>query len=86
VILKPAVGLPAPLKGLKPLWRELREPQHRLKKAGLERLKDGSIAKNPQRMGPLTLRGAAHGLERVLGIQAECNAGGARAQGRPTIT
>lgn len=64
----------APLRGLKPLWRELREPQHRIKKAGLERLKDGSIAKNPQRMGPLTLEARAMALDRVLGIQADCNA------------
>ncbi|WP_128000392.1 phosphoadenosine phosphosulfate reductase domain-containing protein [Piscinibacter defluvii] len=74
----------APLRGLKPLWRELREPQHRLKKAGVERLKDGSIAKNPQRMGPLTFAARLMGLERVLGIQAECNAA-ARATGRPLI-
>lgn len=74
----------APLRGLKPLWRELREPQHRLKKAGVERLKDGSIAKNPQRMGPLTFAARLMGLERVLGIQAECNAL-ARATGRPLI-
>ena len=75
----------APLRGLKLLWRELREPQHRLKKAGLERLKDGSIAKNPQRMGPLTFEARLMGLERVLGIQADCNAA-ALAAGRPTIS
>jgi DNA sulfur modification protein DndC len=74
----------APLRGLKPLWRELREPQHRLKKAGLERLKDGSIAKNPQRMGPLTLEARAMALDRVLAIQASCNAA-ARAADRPQI-
>lgn len=74
-----------PLKGLRPLWRELREPQHRLKKAGAERLKDGSIAKNPQRMGPLTFEARLMGLDRILGIQAEINAA-ARAQGRPEIS
>lgn len=74
----------SPLRGLKPLWRELREPQHRLKKAGVERLKDGSIAKNPQRMGPLTLEARGMALERVLGIQAACNAAAA-AQRRPRI-
>jgi DNA sulfur modification protein DndC len=75
----------APLKGLRVLWRELREPQHRLKKAGAERLKDGSIAKNPQRMGPLTFEARLMGLDRILGIQAEINAA-ARAQGRPEIS
>lgn len=73
-----------PLKGLRPLWRELREPQHRLKKAGAERLKDGSIAKNPQRMGPLTFEARLMGLARVLGIQGDINAA-ARVQGRPEI-
>ena len=84
VLLLPAWSYLAPLKGLRPLWRELREPQHRLRKAGIERLKDGSIAKNPQRMGPLTLEARLMGLERVLGIQAEINAA-ARVLGRPEI-
>lgn len=74
----------APLKGLKPLYRELREPQHRLRKPGIERLKDGSIGKNPQRMGPLTFAAREMGLVRVLSIQSECNAA-ARAAGRPAI-
>lgn len=74
----------APLKGIKPLWRDLREPQHRLKKAGLERLKDGSIAKNPQRMGPLTFEARLMGLERILAIQSQINAT-AKIIGRPTV-
>lgn len=73
-----------PLKQLRPLWRELREPQHRLKKAGLERLKDGSIAKNPQRMGPLTFEARLMALDRVLGIQRDCNAAAAF-QRRPVV-
>ncbi|MBB3012040.1 hypothetical protein [Cupriavidus alkaliphilus] len=74
----------APLRGLKQLWRELREPQNRLKKAGAERLKDGSIAKNPQRMGPLTFEARLMALDRVLAIQNDCNAA-ARVLGRPEI-
>lgn len=73
-----------PLKGLRPLWRELREPQHRLKKAGLERLKDGSIAKNPQRMGPLVFEARLMALDRVLAIQNEVNKSAIRL-GRPTL-
>jgi DNA sulfur modification protein DndC len=84
ILRNPAWAHLMPLKGLRPLWRELREPGNRLKKAGLERLKDGSIAKNPQRMGPLTLEARAMALDRVLGIQAECNAD-ALAAGRPQI-
>ncbi len=74
-----------PLKGIRPLWRELREPHNRIKKAGLERLKDGSIAKNPQRMGPLTLEARLMGLERILAIQNEINTT-ARAQSRFAIS
>lgn len=85
VLVTPRWAYLAPLRGLKLLWRELREPQHRLKKAGLERLKDGSIAKNPQRMGPLTLEARAMALDRVLSIQAACNAA-ATAQGRPQVS
>ncbi|MDB5978693.1 MAG: phosphoadenosine phosphosulfate reductase [Nevskia sp.] len=84
ILLNPAWAYLAPLKGLKLLWRELREPQHRLRKAGIEILKDGSTAKNPQRMGPITFDGRMMGLERVLGIQDACNAV-ARAIGRPEI-
>jgi DNA sulfur modification protein DndC len=74
-----------PLKGIRPLWRELREPHNRIKKAGIERLKDGSIAKNPQRMGPLTLEARLMGLDRILSIQSDINSV-ARAQGRFEIS
>lgn len=84
ILRSPAWAYLAPLRGLKPLWRELREPQHRLKKAGIERLKDGSIAKNPQRMGPLTFAARTMALDRILEIQRACNAAGLD-QGRPVI-
>lgn len=84
VLGTPAWSHLAPLKGLKPLYRELREPHHRLRKSGVELLKDGSVGKNPQRMGPLTFEAREMGLARVLGIQAECNAG-ALAAGRPLV-
>ncbi|RWQ56551.1 MAG: phosphoadenosine phosphosulfate reductase [Mesorhizobium sp.] len=84
IVASPAWGHLAPLKGLKPLYRELREPRHRIRKAGLERLKDGSVAANPQRMGPLTFAARLMGLERVLAIQAECNASAAEL-GRPLL-
>ena len=59
----------APLRELKPLYRWMREPAQRLRKSGIERLKDGSIAKNPQRMGPLTLEARANALDQILDIQ-----------------
>lgn len=58
-----------PLLELKPLYRWMRKPAQRHRKRGLERLKDGRIAKNPQRMGPLTLDARSTALERILDIQ-----------------
>ncbi|MDF1599698.1 phosphoadenosine phosphosulfate reductase family protein [Mesorhizobium sp. YIM 152430] len=84
IVAMPDWSYLAPLKGLKPLYRELRLPTNRLRKAGIETLKDGSIAANPQRMGPLTFDARLMGLDRVLSIQSDCN-NGARQQNRPTI-
>jgi len=84
VLLNPRWRYLAPLKGLKPLYRELRLPHNRLRQAGIERLKDGSIGKNPQRMGPILLETRLQALETVLGIQEDCNIA-ARAIGRPLV-
>ncbi len=59
----------APLLELRSLWDEMRKPQHRLRQPGTQRLKDGSIPRNPMRMGPLTMEARQHFLERVLDIQ-----------------
>lgn len=59
----------APLLEIKPLLRELKLAKHRIRKATPERKKDGTFAKNGQRMGPLTMQARAYGLERVLDIQ-----------------
>ncbi|MFJ3410591.1 phosphoadenosine phosphosulfate reductase domain-containing protein [Pseudomonas protegens] len=84
ILLNPSWAYLAPLKRIKPLWRELREPQHRLRKAGIECLKDGSIAANPQRMGPILLESRLMALGRLLDIQAEVNEAATR-QGRPLV-
>jgi DNA sulfur modification protein DndC len=63
-----------PLRELKPIYRWLREPAQRLRKSGIERLKDGSIGKNPQRMGPLTLESRLEALDKILDIQDRTNA------------
>ncbi|WP_431482139.1 phosphoadenosine phosphosulfate reductase family protein [Pseudomonas gorinensis] len=84
ILLNPAWAYLAPLKRIRAVWRELREPQHRLRKAGIERLKDGSIAANPQRMGPILLESRLMALERLLGIQAEINEA-AKRLGRPLV-
>jgi DNA sulfur modification protein DndC len=84
IVTMPQWSYLAPLTGLKPLYRELREPRNRLRKPGVERLKDGSIAANPQRMGPLTFEARLMALDRVLSIQGECNVEAERL-GRPDI-
>lgn len=58
-----------PLLELRLLYRELRKPQYRKRKAEAEVLTDGSYSKNPQRMGPLTMEARAWALDQVLGIQ-----------------
>lgn len=70
----------APLRELKAIYRWLREPAQRLRKSGIERLKDGSIGKNPQRMGPLTLEARLEALDKILDIQHRINAGNQRGQ------
>lgn len=84
IVAMPHWAYLAPLKRLKPLYRELRLPKHRLRKAGAETLKDGSIAANPQRMGPLTFEARRMGLATILGIMDEINTA-ARCLGRPEI-
>lgn len=84
VIAMPQWNYLAPLKKLKPIYREMRGFQHRLQKDGTERKKDGSLVKNPCRKGPLKLASRLMFLDRILGIQYEVNAE-AIALGRPTI-
>lgn len=64
----------APLKELRPLYEQLRRPEYRLRKDGTERKKDGSMVKNPMRMGPLTLEAREWALDRVLSMQDRINA------------
>lgn len=74
----------APLHRLRPLWRQLREAPRRLRQPGGEKRADGTLSKNQQRLGPLTLATRLWALDEVLGIQAEVNANAAAA-GRPPI-
>lgn len=69
IVKMPAWKHLVPLLELKPLYRWMREPRQRLRKSGVERLKNGDIAKNPQRMGPLTLDARREALDRILDIQ-----------------
>lgn len=73
-----------PLLRLRDLYIELSKQKHRLKKNG-ERNKDGRLSSRPNRDGPLLFESRLWGMEQVLEIQAEVNAG-ARAAGRPELT
>lgn len=74
----------APLKRLRPLYAELKKAQYRHRKDGTDRLRDGSLAANPMRLGPLTMEARRYGLSEVLAIQNEVNCA-ALALGRPAI-
>jgi DNA sulfur modification protein DndC len=84
LLKKPQWAYLAPLKDLRPLWRQLREPLYRLKKRGGETRKDGSLVENQGRMGPITVEGRREALAVVLGIQERINAQ-ARGAGRPLV-
>lgn len=73
-----------PLARLRPLWRELRKNIHRLRKPGGERRADGSLVKNQQRMGPLTIEARRWALGQVMAIQSDVNHR-AELLGRPKI-
>jgi DNA sulfur modification protein DndC len=74
-----------PLRDLRSLYEWLRFTRsNRLRKPGFEHLRDGSIATNPQRLGPLTMEARLEGLRRVLAIQHAVNIQ-ARAMSRPEI-
>jgi DNA sulfur modification protein DndC len=62
-----------PLKELKPIYREMREPQYRLRQPAGKVKKDGTPAKNQQRMGPLTFEARRMFLDKILSVQSEVN-------------
>lgn len=75
----------APLRRLRGYyWDTLRSPLVRLRQRPGETRQDGTLVKNPQRMGPITLDGRRAGLAFVLGLQTEVNEA-ARRLGRPAI-
>lgn len=58
-----------PLLELRAVYAEVKKPCNRLRKDGTETRKDGSLVKNPCRMGPLTFAARRWMLDRVLDIQ-----------------
>ena len=84
VVAMPAWSHLAPLLGLKPVYRALREPRNRLKKTGLDAAGALASGKNRQRMGPLTFVARLWALDAILAMQAQCNSDAARL-GRPGV-
>lgn len=85
VISLPQWAYLAPLKRLRPLYRELRRFKHRLQKDGNERNKDGQLSANPNRKGPLHMEARRMGLWEVFSVQCEINEAAQRL-GRPEIS
>ncbi|MCD8178071.1 MAG: phosphoadenosine phosphosulfate reductase family protein [Tannerellaceae bacterium] len=61
-----------PLRKLRPIYREMRKFQYRLRKHG-ETKSDGSLAKNPYRVGPLTMKARKEFTQQIVNIQNEVN-------------
>lgn len=69
LIRKPEWSHLSPLLEIQPLFRELTKAKWRKRKIEPELRKDGTYAKNAQRLGPLTFEARAYGLEQILSIQ-----------------
>jgi DNA sulfur modification protein DndC len=74
-----------PLLGLKAVYKELRKPHLRKRKTEWQYKKDGTLSKNQNRMGPITMEGRRKALFQILKIQREINSA-AKLQGKPQIS
>ncbi len=83
VLRNPKWAYLEPLRRLRPLYAEVKRPQHRLRKLG-ERRKDGSLAAKQGRLGPLHMDARRWLLEQVLQVQREVNERAAEA-GQPPL-
>ncbi len=84
VVALPAWSYLVPLLGLRPIYRALRRPENRLRQPGGETRKDGTLVRNQQRMGPITLPARLKALDQMLAIQTACNRA-ADEHGRPRV-
>jgi len=73
VIQLPEWAWLTPLLGLRAFWEEMRSPGNRLRKHN-ERKKDGGLIGRGDRLGPMTFETRLRMLDKVLTLQAECNA------------
>ena len=74
VVMLPAWSYLSPLLRLRPMFQELRSNKSfRKRHPGGEKKKDGTLVKNQQRLGPLTMEARRWGMTQVLSIQHEVN-------------
>jgi DNA sulfur modification protein DndC len=63
----------APLKRLRPIYEQMRLPIYRLRQLAGKKLQSGKLAKNQNRLGPLTIEARRKFLVEILAIQTEIN-------------
>lgn len=85
VVLLPAWFYLSPLLRLRDIFEKLRSTKSfRKRHPGGEKKKDGTLVKNQQRHGPLTMEARRWGMSQILAIQSEVNEN-AEKLGRPSI-
>jgi len=85
VVLRPDWRYLSPLLRLRNVFEELRlNKSFRKRHPGGETKKDGTLVKNQQRLGPLTMEARRWGMSQILAIQSEVNENASKL-GRPTI-
>ncbi len=85
VVLRPDWAYLAPLLRLREIFEKLRSTKSfRKRHPGGEKKKDGTLVKNQQRLGPLTMDARRWGINQILRIQTEVNEAAIRL-GRPVI-
>lgn len=73
IIAQPRWAYLAPLKELRGVYEAMRSPLHRLRQPGTQRRADGTIPKNPNRMGPLTIEARMRFFAEIQDIQQRIN-------------
>lgn len=73
ILAQPRWAYLAPLKELRGIYEAMRSPLHRLRQPGTQRRADGTIPKNPNRMGPLTIEARMRFFAEIEEIQHRIN-------------
>jgi len=73
ILAMPRWAYLAPLKRLRGIYAAMRGSEYRLRQPGTQRRKDGTIPKNPNRMGPLTIEARQQFFTEIAEIQDAIN-------------